>query len=200
MLTQPSGGGPWRRSLVVSPTEGQNGYKIENWLENVSNKEIRGAVWAITAVLPNGIILSPCDKAASPIRRWQAENPGEPETWEQQADYIVTTPRGLRRKAGWFSNGGWVALLREDCSFLISTKTSPALASGCGIEVFTCADFCEMETLGPEVSFLPGQRVRHTQHWHLLPGGFRPHQWRELARSADELSVGAALAEHLSTY
>jgi len=41
---------------------------------------------------------------------------------------------------------------------------------GCNFELFTNAEFLELETLGPVVTLQPGQATHHTEHWWLFDG------------------------------
>jgi hypothetical protein len=39
---------------------------------------------------------------------------------------------------------------------------------GCNFEVFTNAEFLELETLGPIVTLQPGETAEHTEYWWLF--------------------------------
>ena len=46
--------------------------------------------------------------------------------------------------------------------------------NGCNFETYTCAEFLELESLGPLCERQPGEIAEHTEHWTLIPNVARP--------------------------
>lgn len=184
-VESPRGADLLRRTLAIAPATGEDGFEVKHILENAGPQVWSGAVWAITCVSAEGCIVSPCEPAGSRLKFWnQPGNSGFRSQWEQRRDHIVTTPQSLRGKAGWHSSAGWLAQLRPDATLVIDAPevctSAQCVDGGCNVEVFTCPNFLEMETLGPRVTLAAGERATHLQRWRLLPGGFAPAQWCEI--------------------
>jgi hypothetical protein len=98
--------------------------------------------------------------------------PGDPQWGWTGAGFVVRPP--LRRgKVGLFSPQPRLALLRPEGMFLISSTDTAADGEyphgGCNLEVYTCAGYTELETLGPLTTLGPGERLAHRQDWRILP-------------------------------
>jgi hypothetical protein len=78
---------------------------------------------------------------------------------------------------GIYNSSGWGAYYMNQHLFLKRAVVIPGAQYpdfGCNFEVFTNADFLELETLGPMVELRPGEAVEHVEHWWLfgnVPGG-----------------------------
>jgi hypothetical protein len=173
-----------RREWAVTPMAAADGFDITHTLTNDGDQPWRGALWALTCVEPLGEIVSPCADAEIVFIDIPSDV-GACEQWLRREGFAVTTPLGLRGKAGWHSEGGWLALLRPDVTFMIhspdASSGKPVVHPACNVEVFVCRDYLEMETLGAETLLTPGERTTHQQSWLLLPGGLLPRQWGSLA-------------------
>jgi hypothetical protein len=99
--------------------------------------------------------------------------------WGWTAGQFVIQPPLAKGKVGLLSAEGCVALVKPDLTFLIrALGVEPRLGyphGGCNVEVFTSAQYLEMETLGPLTTLAPGQEVLHVEEWHLET--FRPEPW-----------------------
>ncbi len=95
-----------------------------------------------------------------------------------QLRQLPAHPGRFQEQMGGISNSsGWGAYYRNEHLFL---KRAPVIHEaqhndfGCNFEVFTNADFLELETLGPMVELQPGEAVEHVEHWWSfgnVPGG-----------------------------
>jgi hypothetical protein len=73
--------------------------------------------------------------------------------------------------SGLFNPAGWGAYVRSGCVFLKRAKVIPGAQYpdfGCNFELFTNAEFLELETLGPVVTLEAGQTVGHAEDWWLF--------------------------------
>lgn len=175
---RPPGRTRTRRAITISPSaEGGPGFDISHRLDYLGTGRWSGALWAITCVPPVGRVTSP---AASRFRHWpQHRDPlARAQFSASPGGGIVVAPNLLRTKAGWYSPAGRIVHHQHDDTFVIETPdVSPRSACvdrGCNVEVFTCAHFFELETLGPRTFLGPGQSVTHAQHWRRFPSSFAP--------------------------
>jgi hypothetical protein len=78
------------------------------------------------------------------------------------------------QKLGSFNRDTWGAYLLNDELFVKRTRAEGTIASypdcGCSFEIFTNADFLELETLGPLTLVEPGSTVTHTEWWSAHKG------------------------------
>jgi hypothetical protein len=85
--------------------------------------------------------------------------------------------RFQEQMGGIYNSSGWGAYYMNQHLFLKRAVVIPGAQYpdfGCNFEVFTNADFLELETLGPMVELRPGEAVEHVEHWWLfgnVPGG-----------------------------
>jgi hypothetical protein len=64
---------------------------------------------------------------------------------------------------------------------------------GCNVEVFSCADYVELETLSGMLTLAPGGQVTHRQHWRLLAHKFTPQDWLAIGVQAGCVSTGRSV-------
>ena len=170
---RPLGRAHTRRALTITPaiTDGP-GFDLLHRLDFMGPGRWSGALWAITCVPPVGLVTSP---ATSGLRHWsQHRDPlARAQFAASPGGEIVVAPNARRAKAGWYSPAGRIVHHQPEGTFVIETPYVPARSAcvdrGCNIEVFTCAHFLELETLGPRTSLAPGQSVTHAQRWCRLP-------------------------------
>jgi len=97
------------------------------------------------------------------------------------------TGRFQEQMSGLFNPAGWGAYVRSGYVFMKRTKIIPEAQYpdfACNFELFTNAEFLELETLGPLVTLPFGKTVRHAEDWWLFDG---------IARLSDEHSIRAHL-------
>lgn len=187
-VAAPPGKNGTRRVLVISAATDGTGFDVRHVFENHGERPWRGALWAITCVPHGGTVVAP--RSQPRLRFW----PGaEREHWQLAPGHIVMTPTGARGKAGWHSDAGWLASLQRDATFVIHCPDSPPLDEcvdeGCNLEVFTCADFVELETLSGEVTLAPDEHATHLQRWRLLAPVFTPHDCAAIGEQAGCVST-----------
>ena len=74
------------------------------------------------------------------------------------------------QKVGHFNPHTWGAYLLGSDLFLKQYTADPAKTYpdfGCSFEIFTSADFLEVETMGPMTKVGAGESVQHVEHWSL---------------------------------
>lgn len=151
-------------------------FVVESALLNTSQLVNSGAVWSLTCVAPQGVIAFPWgntgDWALRRITWWNnwAGHSSDVRSSQYQPgpDLFLIRPSGEEGKVGAHSPEGWVALCRNDATFIKSFKVNPNGTypdGGCSVEVYTSADFIEMETLSPTGIILPGQEISQRETW-----------------------------------
>jgi len=167
-VAAPCGPDGTRRALVIGASADGAGFEVRHVLENQGRRDWHGALWAITCVPQAGRVMAP--RTHPHVHFW----PGTArEHWEIAPEYIAVTPNGLRGKAGWHSDAGWVASVQRDGTLVVHCPEAPRRAAcvddGCNVEVFVCSDYAELETLSGKITLPPAGHATHLQHWRILP-------------------------------
>jgi hypothetical protein len=191
-VAAPPGKNGTRRMLVIRGATNGAGFDLRHVLENHGERSWRGALWGITCVPHAGSVVAPLPHPR--LRFW----PGaEREPWQLAPGHIALTPNGVRSKAGWHSDAGWLASLQDDATFVIHCPDAPphdeCVDEGCNLEVFSCADYVELETLSGMLTLAPGGRATHRQHWRLLAPKFTSQDWLAIGVQAGCVSTAPAL-------
>jgi hypothetical protein len=160
-----------RRVLTIGAAQDGMGFDIQHTLENGGQREWHGALWGITCVPHACEIVAP--HPGTSLRFWPGLESGKFQgNCQFAADHLIVTPSAARGKAGWHSAAGWLASLQSEATLVIHSPNSPSVENcvddGCNLEVFACADYAEIETLGGRVLLKPGERVSHRQCWRLF--------------------------------
>ncbi|MBL9215906.1 MAG: hypothetical protein JNG83_10565 [Opitutaceae bacterium] len=182
-VAAPAGPDGTRRHLVIRAAEDGAGFDLRHVLVNGGREPWQGALWAITCVPHAAQVVAP--RGPTPLRFW----PGiEAVAWQLAPGYVALTPNRARGKIGWYSQAGWLASLQREATLVIHSPDIPPEADcvdgGCNVELFTCSDYVELETLGGRVTLPPGGHTEHRQRWRLLAPGYTPRDWPAIAAQA----------------
>ncbi len=190
-ITRPTG----RNGLIkILEIESQGeGFEIRHILRNPSPFMWHGAPWPLTCIQPCGQLIVPWGSGSGQWRTNKAvywdrvgEEPFAVATpqWRPGNELFAVEPSGETGKVGLYTDRGWLAWLRPDGTFVIRfAPIAPEVAcpdSGCNVEIYTCKDFVEMETLGGMDTLYPGSERVHTEQWLLTEKVFTPERWREI--------------------
>ncbi len=169
-----------QRILEIRTCEQCGGFELRHILRNVGEVLWHGAVWVLTAVRPNGSVFVPwglgTDKwRINKICYWASVGDFEKNVnsslWRMTRDAMIIEPNGQTSKVGIYSDRGWMALSLKDGTFLkyydFASQESLYPDGGCNVEIYTCRDFVEMETLGIMLTIYPGGESIHTECWCL---------------------------------
>ena len=177
-----SGANGTRRLLIISAASDGAGFDLRHVIENHGPQSWRGALWAITCVPPSRVV---APGAASEVRFWPGTNRRE---WNLAPGDVAPVSRGTRGKIGWHSEAAWLASLQPEATLVIHNPhpaaPSNCVDDGCNVEIFTCPDYLEIETLGGEVVLAPGGQASHLERWRLLEPGFGSQDWPAIAALA----------------
>jgi hypothetical protein len=107
----------------------------------------------------------------NPLVMWAFTNLDDPR-WRFSPKYLMLGQSPLNsnpQKLGSYHAQTWGAYLLNGELFVKRYQAlGPAAGQpdlGCTFEIFTNADFLELETLGPLTTLAPGQSVSHTERW-----------------------------------
>jgi hypothetical protein len=198
-----------RKQVEVSLVPGQPQLHIEARIENVRDRPITYAAWSLPVLRPGGRAFVPLDKgpltAFDAIRRlilWSYAEFGDPRysfgdrlvvidsSKITPAPHAQSGRRDDESKIGVDTTQGWAAYLLGDTLFFKRFPYDPQgryVDGGATVEVYSSAEFLELENLGPLTTIAPGQRIVLHEDWWLFPGVTIP---------ADEPAALAALDQY----
>jgi len=154
---------------------------VTHVLENRTDRSVRVAAWALTQVTPGGVAVLPlpvedADGAQLPNRNlvlWPYTSLDDPRLeLADDAIRVVATGDDRLLKVGYVNRGGAVAYELDDVIFCKRFRPEPHAEHvdlGCNVEVYTRAEFLELETLTPLRDVPPGGTIEHVEEWELLP-------------------------------
>jgi hypothetical protein len=174
VLAPPSVRTSLQKRLTVRAHDGR--FVLEHGVRNVGDTLYAGAVWALTCVVPRGVVAFPWGRGGvwdlKKIVYWNRWMDHRSDVtsgqWQPGPDLFRVFPTGEEGKVGTNSPEGWVALCREDATFIKSRQWLPSAHypdEDCSLQVYTYAAFIELETLGPIVPIYPGSEVTHEETW-----------------------------------
>lgn len=162
-----------QKRLTVSGRDGR--FVVESAILNRGEALFLGGTWAITCVAPTGIVAFPWGsggcwdlKRITYWARWMDHRSDlTSQQWRPGPDLYQVAPTGEEGKVGTNSPEGWVALCRDDATFVKARPWAPAHYpdGGCSLEVYTCDRFIEMEMLGPLTTVVPGSEAVVEEEW-----------------------------------
>jgi hypothetical protein len=165
---------------------------VRHRMWNRSSSALEFAPWAMTVMAPGGTAITgfpprgthPADlDPTNPLVMW-AYTDFSDSRWKFTKKYLMLRqdPKNPEpQKAGLFVPRTWAAYALNGEVFV---KQSQARASarypdfGCSFEMFTNADFLELETLGPLETVAPGAMVEHVERW-TLHAGIHPAEYSD---------------------
>lgn len=188
-----------RKTIRILPLADRSSVRVEHTIESLLDEPLEIAPWAITQVRPGGTALLPIGTGSSDPHGLQATSAvvGWPYTdWDALAAdasggvlHIVgerTTPT----KVGVALERGWMAYVTEGWLFVKCAAVAPStIDRGATGQVYACADFVELETLGSPKALAKGATVTHREEWHLRPA---PGSLEEAAALAESLTFQEA--------
>ena len=172
-----------RKRLTVGEQDGR--FAVEQGVLNTIDQLYTGAVWALTCVAPTGTVAFPWGRGGGwdlkKIVYWKAwlgtGSDVNSQQWHPGPDLFKIVPTGEVGKVGTNAPEGWIGLCREDGTFVKSHQWVPSAKypdEDCSMQVYTCPEFIEMETLSPLTTFYPGQEVVHRELWAVTADAVDP--------------------------
>ncbi len=166
--------------LWLSPGEAH--ITVTHRLRNRNLWPVELAPWALSVMAPGGIAILPLPPRGShpedlvptsTLTLWAYTDMSDPRwTWGYKYVLLRQDPAAQTpQKAGALVSDGWAAYARQGHLFVKTfdyVSGAPYADLGCSAEIFTNADFLEVESLGPLVNLPPGTAVEHVEHWFLF--------------------------------
>lgn len=172
-----------QKALTITLPDAEARVIVDHTLSNHGSDLLDLAPWAITQLRPGGIAILP--QAVGPadeygllpnrhIVLWPYTPVNSPHLrWGDRYLFIEARMKEGALKVGWPNPAGWLAYAVEGTLFVKQATYEPEavyLDRGSSSECYCCADFIELETLGPRTTLAPGQSVTHRETWTLYTG------------------------------
>ena len=169
------------KSIRIELAATGSGVTLGHTIANRNTKSITLAPWAVTIMAGGGTAIVPQEPfkshdeyylPARPVIFWHYTNPADPRIqWGPKFIRFTSRPGtkdpiklGIGNRQGWaaYSVNGLLFTKRYAYE---EGKTYPDYGSN--TELYTAANFLEIETLGPLVTLAPGESVTHEERWTL---------------------------------
>ncbi len=170
------------KSITIQPL-GQARFRLVHRLTNRTPWEIELAPWALSVMAPGGVAVLPLkrDPKANPLApdrfviAWPYTDLDDPRLTFGREFVLLRQDSSAAQpcKIGVNGERGWIAYVNAGTALVkfyepIAGADYPD--NGCSIESYSCADFCEIETLGPLQLLEPGETARHVETWQAFAG------------------------------
>jgi hypothetical protein len=168
------------KQIALRMAESGTGVEVTHRIRNAGTAPLRLAPWALSMMAPGGHglhgfpprgthpeMLAP----SNPLVMWAFTHLSD-SRWRLLDRYLVLrqdAANPVPQKLGSFHPRTWGAYLLNGELFVkrceAAGEPSQYPDMGCSFEMFTNADFLELETLGPLVTLAPGEAVTHVERW-----------------------------------
>ena len=162
---------------------GNERFRVTHRLINRNQWQIQIAPWALSVMAQGGMAVIPQQhsKKADPfavdrsLNIWPYTDLRDPRL-TIGSDYIFLRqdPKIKRAcKIGFNAEEGWVAYVNAGVALVKYFEHFVDAAypdNGCSVESYSCADFCEIETVAPLYDLEPGETAEHVELWQGLYG------------------------------
>jgi len=185
-----------QKIVELSMRPGESALHVKSRIKNVSDQPRTYAPWSLPVLRPGGRAFLPLDvgplTAFDSIRRiilWSYTEIADPRyrfadrlvtidhARVKPADAEQTGRRDDESKIGVDSARGWQAYLLGGTLFLKRFPHDPQGQypdGGATMEVYSSAEFLELEHLGPLATIAPGAEIAFEEHWWLFAGAEIP--------------------------
>lgn len=173
-----------RKSIRLTLDADSTRVEVHHCIENTNLLPVEIAAWTPTVMAPKGIGISGWPprgthpemlEPSNPIIMWAFTDLSDPR-WKFTKKYLTLLQdpsNPVPQKLGHFNKHTWAAYALHNALFLKQYFPAGNAADhpefGASFEIFTNADFLELETMGPVTRLAHGQALEHTEHWSLHP-------------------------------
>jgi hypothetical protein len=180
-----------QKQVDITLRPGESRLRIVSHIANISGQPLRYAAWSLPVLRPGGRAFVPVDvgspTAFDDVRRyflWSYTEIDDPRyRWGNrliEIDHRKVRPAPLRQegrrddesKIGSDSAQGWAAYWLDGVLFLKRFPHVPGKPypdGGATIEVYSSAEFLELENLGPLTGIAAGESIQLPEDWWLFP-------------------------------
>ncbi|MCG8572590.1 MAG: hypothetical protein MJB14_20855 [Spirochaetes bacterium] len=172
------------KQLIISTSN--DSFLVKHVLINNGDLIYTGGIWGLTCVLPTGKVFFPWGGS----RRWDLKkiifwnhwgdnqhSKMNSSQYHPTEDLYIIHPTGEEGKVGTAGYEGFVGITNHEYTFIKKFDRLPIgnyPDDNCAIEVYTCSNFVELETLSPIHTLLPDDQIIHTEEWLLFPKEYDP--------------------------
>lgn len=169
----------WQETLIITVDETEAKASVKHVLTNMSDRTQTGAIWGLNVT----------DKGGRAFVKQANEDTGllanrtlmlwPYNVMTDKRFYMDDTYVGLAQdvhaelpfKIGSNNTAGVAVCLNHGTAFRITTSYLPGASypdNGCSVEMYSCANFLEVETLSPLYTLKPGEACEHIENWELF--------------------------------
>ncbi|HUI27829.1 MAG TPA: hypothetical protein VL403_17235 [Candidatus Kryptonia bacterium] len=181
-----------QKSIEVRLVENQPRARIVSKITNITDNTLNYAAWSLSVMRPGGRALVPMDVGdltaffdTRSLILWSYTKFADPryafgdrlvqidQSKVQPALAAATGRRSDESKIGVDTAQGWAAYLRGDSLYVKRFKHEPGAPyadGGATVEIYSSAEFIEVENLGPLTELKPGESIVYPEEWSLFSG------------------------------
>jgi hypothetical protein len=159
----------------------RNGIEVIHRIKNIGKRPISLACWGLSVMRQKGFAVIPFNagqKGLLPDRRlsiWPyTKFSDERLTLRDEYIFVQQKPSAKQPiKIGTIAHPSWLAYCIAGKAFVLSFSREEGEYPdfGCNVEVYTNADFLELETLSPLKTIKSSEYVQHTEIWNIYDVG-----------------------------
>ena len=175
--------------------------KIDHYITNISNTDLRFSPWALTVLNKGGLEIIPQNTtdtgllANRKVIMWPYSNMADERLYFGEKYITLRQDENVKRafKMGLDNENGWAMYVLGDTVFV---KRYPHFKDkeyedfGVSFETYTNEFILEMETLGAKSNPNPGETVLHTETWSLFENTGTPN-------ARDEAEIEKFVAQYI---
>lgn len=196
-ITQPKDPMGLQKIMTICPAVNDAGFCIRHTVRNSGTLLYPGSIWTLTCVQPSPVLIPWLTGSAQwqcgMVRYWcrwenHTTDPADAK-WKPHREFFLVDPDGKEGKIGICSEQGHLLWLGREYTFLKTFELNPVAQypdGGCNVEVYTCPDFVEMESLSPVTVFHPGRSYTHIENWYISSETFSPSHWQDAVKKCCE--------------
>jgi len=170
------------KSITIKPL-GRDRFQVMHRLTNHGQWDVELAPWALSVMAPGGVAVLPMQRDSNANRfapdrfliAWPYTDLDDDRLTIGREYVLLAQDENASGpcKVGMDGRPGWIAYVNRGTAlvkFYEYFEEAEYPDNGCSIESYSCADFCEIETLGPLHLLEPGETAEHTEIWLGLSG------------------------------
>lgn len=173
-----------QKSIIIEPID-DNGFKLTHRLVNCGVWPVTLAPWGLSMMAPGGTAIIPQYREPdgypyAPDRTlvmWAYSSFTDPRLCIGD-DYILLKqdPSATTAcKIGFNADEGWIGYANKGVALIKYFDVFDGYEfqypdRGCNVESYTCAEFCEIETVAPLYELAPDEDCEHVEYWQGLSG------------------------------
>jgi len=175
-----------QHSIEIEMCEEEPCAKVTHKIENIGDKDITGAIWAMSVMAPGGTVICPQPDEDTGLlgnrcmALWPYTRLTDPRanffdkyiTLKQDKNIAEKFKFGINNTKGWIAYQNHGQILKK--SYTPNHPDGNYPDWGMSTEVFTNGLFCEAETLSELKTLKKGEFITHTETWRLIDASADP--------------------------